>query len=555
MLSSLHINNIALIDKLDISFGAGFSALTGETGAGKSILIEAVGFILGERANRDSVRTGTAKASAEAEFEISQDGPAASFLKERDLYDGELLTVYRELAASGRGVCRINGTMVSASELKQLGELLCDLHGQHAHQSLLNPDTHIGLVDAFAGNLELRNELSSVRLAAMQKRRELNELRQGISDRARRLDMIGYQLNEIDSAELNEGEEEELLSVRDRMRNAEAIMEGLNLAHEALYGEEGALTKMTEAKEGLGSISGFDTEYEKQRAALETAYYTAEDVAIALRNYIADFSFEPDTLEQAEDRLELISRLKKKYGSDITSILEYRNKIALEREGLDNADERKELLEREEKRATDNFSRFAEKLSDTRKKAAERLKTEIERHLHDMGMPFASFSAEFKTVTASELAENGVDAMEFTFSANRGEPLKPLAKVASGGEISRVMLAFKTALAGADSIDTLIFDEIDTGISGLTALTVAKKMRELSKAHQVLSVTHLPQIAAHADYQYLIYKETRDDKTISSARLLDEDERPAELARIMGSTSDDAAAIEHARQLLKRSAE
>ena len=554
MLQKLVVTNIALMDALTINFHEGFSALTGETGAGKSILIEAVGFVLGERASRESIRTGEQKASAEGWFRIKEDSPAAAFLKERELYEGEETVLYRELNQSGRNVCRINGTLVTAGEMKKLGELLVDMHGQHAHQSLLDADTHLGLLDAFAGDAEQLQSMRSQRETALAAREKRQKLQRAMGERARRLGVIDYELKEINGVALTDGEEEALFQQRRKLQNFAQVQENLQGAYDALYGESGALGSVSEASRCLNALKEYGAEYEASAQQTEGAYYALEDVSYTLRDALRELAYDPGALEEIEGRLFLIEELKRKYGVSIAEILRYRDGLEKENQALLGGEETLAELEKQEKEAVDAFRREALALSAFRREAAQRLKTVIEKNLQDMGMAHASFTAGFTAVPCEELGENGVDAMEFLFSANRGEGEKPLVKVASGGEISRIMLAFKAALLEADAIDTLIFDEIDTGISGLIAHTVAKKMRQLSRSHQVLCVTHLAQIAAYADRQYFIHKETLGDKTVSRARELTEEERPAELARIMGSVHDEAA-LEHARGLLKTARE
>jgi DNA repair protein RecN (Recombination protein N) len=556
VLRHLTISNIALIDKLSLDFEEGFSALTGETGAGKSILIEAVGLALGERAYRESIRTGAQKGSVEALFTVQEGTPAAEYLLEHELYDGEEVVLYRELYMSGKSVCRINGTLVSAAELKTVGDLLVDMHGQHAHQSLLNDKTHLGLLDAFAESDRdgLLTRMQQERRQALDARSAREKLQSSLKERARRLDVIAYELKEIDSAQLQPGEEEQLETRKKQLQNFAAIEENLQAAYDALYEEQGALNQISEAKRCLSALGEYGEEYQAAAQQTEEAYYSLEDVAYSLRDALNGLSFDPNALDEIESRLYQIEQLKRKYGANIEEILEYGETLRAEQAELLGGEDRLTELEQAEQAAISAFTADARLLSERRKEGANRLKQAIEANLKDMGMPFASFSAGFSPLSPEDLSENGVDEMSFLFSANKGEPEKPLVRVASGGEISRVMLAFKAALSHADAIDTLIFDEIDTGISGLIANSVAKKMQELSRAHQLLCVTHLAQIAARADRQYYIYKETLGESTRSAVKPLSEEERPAELARIMGSVNDPLA-IQHARNLLRSAKE
>lgn len=552
MLTRLQVTNIALIDKSDIAFDAGFSVLTGETGAGKSILIESVSFVLGERASRESIRTGAEKASAEATFLLSADSPVRDYLKKQQLDDGDELVLYRELSLSGRNVCRVNGTLVGTGELKAVGDLLVDLHGQHAHQSLLNPDTHLELIDAYAKSDAdgLKSRMEEARQAALKAERDLQILRNGLRERERRIDAIRYQLKEIDSVSPEDGEEERLEADRLRMRNAETIVEGLNAAYDALFAEGGALSALSDARDALNRIGEYDEAYRKMSERTDDAYYSIEDVAYELRDSRDEFRFDPALLEQTESRLAALQNLKRKYGATIADILAYRDKIENELSVLNDGENRIEALEQAYRSAVDRFGTLAEQLSARRKAAAKLLMRETIRELGEMGMPHAVMETAFTPIPKEQLSETGIDTAAFLLSANRGEPVKPLVKVASGGEMSRIMLAMKAALSDADRIETLIFDEIDTGISGMVANAVAEKMRALGRKHQVLCVTHLPQIAAHADAQYVAYKYSDAEKTHSITRRLTEGERPKEIARIMGSAENDAAAMEHAKQLL-----
>lgn len=557
MLTRLQVSNIALIDKSDIAFDAGFSVLTGETGAGKSILIESVSFVLGERASRESIRTGAEKASVEATFLLSPDSPVQSYLRQQQLDNGDELVLYRELSLSGRNVCRVNGTLVGTAELKTVGDLLVDLHGQHAHQSLLNPETHLVLIDAYAKSDSdgLKSRTEEARQAALKAKRDLDLLKNGLLERERRIDALRFQIREIDAVAPVDGEEEQLEADRLRMRNAETIVEGLNAAYDALFAEGGALSTLTDARDALNRIGAYDEDYRRLSERTDDAYYSIEDVAYELRDSRNAFRYDPSLLEQTESRLAALQNLKRKYGATIAEILAYREKIGNEYQILNDGENRVDALEKAYQTAVDSFGKLAKQLSDRRKSAAQKLMKETVSELAEMGMPHAVMETAFTELPKEALSETGIDEAAFLLSANRGEPVKPLVKVASGGEMSRIMLAMKAALSDADRIETLIFDEIDTGISGMVANAVAEKMRSLGRKHQVLCVTHLPQIAAYADTQYVAYKYSDAQKTHSVTRRLTEGERPKEIARIMGSGEDDAAAMEHAKRLLKSAKE
>lgn len=551
MLRQLTIDHVALIEHLEMAFPAGFTVLTGETGAGKSIIIEALNFVLGERVSREMIQSGAPKASVEALFSVDENDSVLQILKDNELSpeDGELI-VSRELTASGKNTCRINGTLVSAAVLKEAGDALVDIHGQHAHQSLLNTQNHLSFLDAFSGmeTAALRVKTQEVYHIYSKTKQRLAELERNERDRDRRLDLLSYQMKEIDKAQLIPGEEEELLERRQMLQNSQLIMESLDTAVELLSGETGALPSLSSALRTLDNITGYHKDSAEPTERLRDSYYTVEDAAMTIRDLRSNFSYEPDSLDGVEWRLETISSLKRKYGEDIPAILAYREKIGEEYDLLEYGEARKEELQTAYAAAEKEYQQLAKKLSVLRQEAAKRLSTCLISEFSDLGMPGAQF--ETLIVETTPMA-TGIDTVEFLISTNRGEPVKPLAKVASGGEISRIMLAFKSVLAGGDGIPTMVFDEIDTGISGLVGNAVAKKMLQISKLRQVLCITHLPQIAACAEAQFFVYKESLNGRTHSSALRLDEEGRRRELARIMGSEPSDPIALQHARQLIE----
>lgn len=557
MLKQLSIRNIALIDQQLIEFFDGFSVLTGETGAGKSIIIEALNFVLGERASRELIKSGEEKASVEATFHLKQDEPVMDALQEQgiDCEEGEL-TLYREFTASGKNVCRANGTLINTSALKLIGDALVDIHGQHAHQSLLDEKKHILLLDRFAGKeaLEVKARVASLYHKATEARRLLSAAQFNEQERIRRIDLLTYQMQEIDAARLTDGEEEQLEEQRGLLQNAQAVMEGLEGANAALSGDEaesgGALASISIALHMLDGIARLRADYQQLSDKLHALYYDLEDASYTLRDYKADFSFEPGMLDEIESRLELISTLKRKYGASIAEILAYREKSAEELDLIDNAEERREQLAKDYAAAKAEYDMESAALSSLRKAAAERLSARLLPELSDLGMPHAAFSARFETLSGEIPSAGGIDDVEFLLSTNRGEPVKSLSKVASGGELSRIMLSFKSVLADLDGIPTMVFDESDSGISGQIGTAVAVKMRQIAKNHQVLCITHLPQIAAYANHQYLVYKEETGEHTRSNAIQLTQQQRAREIARIMGSSGEDAVALEHAQQLI-----
>ena len=553
MLRSLRIKNIALIEELDLSFDAGFSVLTGETGAGKSIIIEAFNFVLGERASRELIRSGAAKASVEASFSVLPNAPVRDVLlaQELELEDDELV-LSRELTSSGKNVCRVNGTLISTAALKQIGDQLVDIHGQHEHQSLLDAKRHLSLLDryALAETAPLLKQTGECYARAQQAQKALRDANIDERERAHRLDLFAYQMREIDAAQLQTDEEEQLLDQRRMLQNAQSIMDALETASACLSGEQGALAPLSAAMHAMVGISKYHADYASVAEKLNDGYYAIEDLSYTVRDLRSAFSYDPEELNRIEERLELISRLKRKYGGSIEEILAYRERIGEEYALLSGSEERQEALERAYAGALADYCAAAEQLSAARRSAAGRLSENLLPELRDLGMPHASFDVRFSRLPGELPSPGGVDDVEFLLSANRGEPLKSLSRVASGGEISRVMLAFKRVLADTDGIATMVFDEIDSGISGQIGNAVAQKMRQIARSHQVLCITHLPQIAACAQAQYHVFKRETDGKTVSSVVRLDEEGRCREIARIMGSSMSDPVALQHARQLL-----
>ena len=553
MLRQLSINSVALIDELVIAFYDGFSVLTGETGAGKSIIIEALNFVLGERASRELIQSGKQKASVEAVFALSEREPVRAVLSEQELEsdDGELV-LYRELSETGKGACRVNGTLVSVAVLKQIGDALVDIHGQHAHQSLLNPKLHIDMLDAFAGDAlpPVRQRVQDAFRRASAAGKLLHTAVTDERERERRTDLLAYQIQEIDDAKLVDGEEETLDEQRGMLQNAQSIMQALEESSEILSGDERVLSELSGAMHALEGIRAYSAEYAAVADQLRDLYYNLEDAAYTVRDLRSGFTYDPELLEQIEWRLETISTLKKKYGASIAEILAYRERIGEEYEQLQNYEQRRESLAADYDAALSEYTRASDSLGALRRAAAETLSERLLPELADLGMPHAKFTVAFERLAGDLPGANGTDGVEFLLSTNAGEPVKPLSRVASGGEISRIMLSFKSVLADTDGIATMVFDEIDSGISGQVGTAVAQKMRQIAAGHQVLCITHLPQIAAYANRQYHVFKVTADGLTRSNATLLSEAQRVAEIARIMGGTSDDAAAMEHARSLI-----
>ena len=552
MLQRLFIENVALIERLEIEFHAGFNVLTGETGAGKSIIIDAVNFVLGERANRELIRHGAQKTKVEAVFDIADCGGTKAVLEEQGIEcEEDTLFLSRELSVGGKNLCRINGTLVSVAMLKAVSDTLIDVHGQHEHQSLLAPENHIAFLDAYA-----HAEISPVRAALYSIYSEYSSLRRerlsgfgSTAERERQMDVLHYQINEIASAALAPGEDQTLQAERSLLANAEKILLAIEGAYEQLNGETGATT----AQHEMESISEYAKEYEETAQKLADAYYTLEDVGYTLRNMKGALEFDPERLNQIELRLERISDLKRKYGGTLDDVLSFEKDAQMQLDALLQADSRAAELDQKLATASQQYFMLAQKLTELRRAAADRLCQDVLSQLRALGMEKAAFCVAFaEQQQAEEPQENGMDALEFLLSANPGEPPKPLAKVASGGELSRIMLGFKAIFADNDRIGTLIFDEIDTGISGRIAGTVGEKMVRIADRHQVICVTHLPQIAALADVHYLVEKTDDGASTQIAVHLLDRDGKYRRIAQMMDGSSDSALALEHAKNLVDK---
>ena len=548
MLSLLHIENIAVIECADISFDEGFNVLTGETGAGKSIVIDAISAVLGERAYRDMIRTGAKKASVRAVF---QDVPKLAWFEENGVeYDSETI-IQREVFLDGKNVCRVNGSLVTVSILYKLGVQLIDIHGQHDSASLFDEDNHLQLLDAFAGNEEIRESYKDKYSAVASLRREIQAMTMDEGEKLRRMETLRYQIEEISKANLKAGEDEELESRRKVLQNAEKLSDGIYAAVESLYGgddTDGAVSMLARAEQELGRLSRYTDAFEKLHETVADLMYQVQDAAEQARDARDDLSYSADELEQIESRLDVIHRLRRKYGATCEDILQYLDDAVAELDNITFADDRLEQLkakcEKAEKAAWD----AAYDLRWSREQAAEVLCEKILSELAQLDMPRVQFQCNF---TELPLSENGADGVAFYMSANIGEALKPLNKVASGGELARIMLALKNVLAEQDRVPTLIFDEVDTGVSGRAAQKVAEKLRNVAKNKQVLCVTHLPQLAALANTHLLIAKEEREGRTYTTVEPLNMEGRKRELARIIGGATITETTLKSAEEMLR----
>lgn len=557
MLQSLYLENIALIEKLGIELFPGFNVLTGETGAGKSIIIDAVNFVLGERTSRDLIRNGAARAKVEAVFNLNEGDAAFAALDALGIeYDGNELILSRELSAAGRNACRVNGTLVPVASLKSVSDTLVDIHGQHEHQALLDAENHISYLDAYchAESLPIIEKIDAI----VSRRNELMLKRNsGFSsqrEREREMDMLRYQIEEIASANLEAGEEERLNAEKTVLLNAERIRTALETAHMALSGaEEGsALSAIDTARRSMRDIAALNKDYEALGDKIEELYYAAEDISFVLRDTSENVESDMQRLEEIEQRLKLISDLKRKYGRTVEDVIDFGKDAGTKLNELENAEALAAELDAKLDKLKAEYNVAADELSKVRRAAGDRLKRDVLNELKDLGMAKAMFDVALSDASGGEPRKGGRETAEFMLSANPGEPLKPLEKVASGGELSRIMLCFKSIFADNDRVPTLIFDEIDTGISGRTAAVVGEKMLGIAKKHQVICVTHLAQIAALAEAHLMVRKYDDGKNTFVETRQLNEDEKVQRIAQMMDGESDSPSALTHARELIAR---
>ena len=547
MLSLLHIENIAVIECADISFDSGFNILTGETGAGKSIVIDAISAILGERAYRDMIRTGTNKASVRAVFTNVPEFPW--FADNGVEYDPETI-IQREVYLDGKNVCRVNGTLVTVSILRKLGIQLINIHGQHDSASLFDEANHLHFLDAFAENQSLIDAYYEKYSAVAKLRKEIERLHMDESEKLRRMETLRYQIEEISKADLQAGEDEMLEQRRKILQNAEKLSDGIHSAVECLYGgddSDGAASLLAEAERELARLAKFTDAYCDIHDKVADLMYQVQDAAEELRDARDDLSYSADELEQIENRLDVIHRLRRKYGSSCEEILQYLENAQRELDEIEFADDHVERLKLKCEKAEKEAWSAAKTLRKSRMAAAEELSFRILQELTQLDMPKVQFSCNF---TDTELTPIGADIVAFYMSANAGEAPKPLNKVASGGELARIMLAMKNVLAEQDQVATLIFDEVDTGVSGRAAQKVAEKLRSVAKSKQVLCVTHLPQLAALANTHLLIAKEERNGRTYTSVTPLDLEGRKRELARIIGGENITETTLKSAEEMI-----
>ncbi len=544
MISHIRIQDFAIIDRVELDFHNGLNIITGETGAGKSIVIEAVSLALGSRADTAFIRSGKEKAVVQMIAEL----------------DGEEYIITRELSAGGKNICRINDEIVSLAQLSRLCRKIADVHGQYDHQSLLNPENHLKLIDTYhdKGISPVRERVAELYRSYSDTKYELSSLLSNQADAERKRDFMRFELSEINAAKPYPGEDEELSQKLNLLQNSEKIYQNLSCIYELLYeASPSAADGMGKSIHLLQEISSFSDEIKEIHEVLSDVYYKLEDVIAEIRKFRDGISFSPEILEETISRLNTLDSLKRKYGGSVEKVLEYKEKISSDLEIIDNIDAVRDKLNRDLSRYEKELEAASLELTSLRKKAAFDLEKRINEELKDLNFKDTSFTVHFYEEERGKpgYSADGSDRIEFLITANKGETPKPLAKIASGGEISRIMLAFKQIIGDFDLIPTMIFDEIDAGISGITASIVGKKLLDISQRHQIICITHLPQIAAFGDHHYKIDKETVNGKTHTTVVPLEHQEKIEEIARLLGGINITDTTLKSAEELLRLSKE
>jgi len=565
MLKSLEIKDYALIDHINVEFAKGLNIITGETGAGKSILIDAMSLLLGERASSDVVRKGSQKSFVEGIFNVENNKKVKSFLEENEIEFQPELIIRREISLKGSNRCFVNDSPVSLNIVKELGDLLVDLHGQHEHQSLLRTDTHIDFLDEFANNQKLLEDYKSLYKELNTKQTELRELKSKEESLKEKKEIYAFQLKEIDNVNPLPDEDELISNELNILENSEKLMELSDDVYNKLYDDENSVIDLLgEVKHKLNQLASIDKSFLESEGECDSALSIIKELSSSLRNYKSRLDVNPKEIEEKRERLGAINLLKKKYGGSIQKIIEHREKITKEFNLAENFSSAIGNLETEIKKLRAITGEAAEKLSSSRKKQALKVETEVIKALSQLGIVNAVLKVKIDQLEADlnagdfvfvknkkyRFTENGIDDVEFYISTNAGEDPKPLAKVASGGEVSRIMLSLKTILAKSDKLPLLIFDEIDTGVSGRIAQKVGMALKDLASFHQIISITHLPQIAGMADHHYAVEKKQIDNRAISSIKKLSANERIEEVAKLISGEELSKASIESAKQLI-----
>lgn len=556
MLVRLSIKNIALIDSADIQFDSRLNVLSGETGSGKSVILDSINFVLGSKADKSMIRHGQPQAQVTAEFQVDGSSPAAKAVEELDIEcDGQII-ISRKFSLDGKGSIKLNGNSVTAAMLKSVTSHLVDVHGQSEHFFLLSESNQLKVLDSLCGSAadDVKKKLAQAVADKRKILKKIAELGGDEQERERQIDLLSYQINEIRAAEVREGEYDELKTKRELINNTERILSSLGGAAEYLNSDGGCLDLISSAQRQLAGISDISAEYSKMYERIENLYSEADDIARSLNDMLEEVSFDEGEAEYVEERLELLRSLMKKYGPDERSVIEYLESASLRHEALLNSAEELKRLNCGLEKIDDEIYAICMELSDLRKTCAGQMSMRVVEQMKSLNIPDAKFCVEFNSYdrqTAELDSANGSDAVRFMFSANKGEPLKPLGKIISGGEMSRFMLAIKTQLKGINGISTYIFDEIDAGISGVTAGTVAQKFVDIGRDTQIIAVSHLPQVCAASDAQFLIYKTEEDGKTVTRVSRLNDEQKIGEIVRLTGNI-DSNAAREHAKQLIEQ---
>lgn len=553
MIKELYIKNIALISEARIEFDKGLNVLSGETGSGKSVILESINFVLGSKADRSMIRYGENEALVRAVFHVDENSEAVKKLEEYDLDSDETIIISRKLTSDGKSVSKINGTTVTATMLKNITQSLVDVHGQSEHFYLLSEENQLKVIDSLNDKIpSIKAQLGDIIAKKNGYKKTVASLGGDEGERARRLDLLSFQINEIESADLKIGEYDELKTRRALAINAEKILLALNTAKSSLSEDGGCSDSLSAAMHAVNSIANLSDDYDKLSVRLESVYSELDDISEIISDLSESLNFDADEAKRIEDRLGVLNSLRKKYGQDEEEVLSFKDKAKKEYEALLDSESIIKECTLQIEACNDKIYKLCKELTNLRKSSSEVLCKSVINELKTLNIPNADFSVAFKDYdfdTANLNSSNGSDEMRFEFSANKGEPLKPLNKVISGGEMSRFMLAVKSQLKDLNGISSYIFDEIDSGISGYTAITVANKFIEISKSTQIIAVSHLPQVCAASDAQYLIYKKEENGKTLSFVKRLSLDEKIQELVRLTGSVSSEAATL-HAEELI-----
>ena len=551
MLLEISIKNFAIIEAISLNFEKGMTVLTGETGAGKSIIIDAMNMMLGARATTDVIRHGAPKAEIEGLFSIENSLPLQEIFDEQGIELGDEIIIRREILQNGRSVSRVNGQMVNLSVLRSIGQYLVDIHGQHDQEELMRPQLHIHMLDGFGDTdfLELKQAYQTNFDAYRKMRKQLLEIKKNQEEHKARIEMLEFQMAEIESASLQPGEDLKLNQERDKLLNHKNIADTLTNAYTMLDNEEfSSLANVRSAMNDMESIEEYDVEYREISTSLSESYYVLEDVTKRLEDIIEDLDFDGNRLMQIESRLDLIHAITRKYGGNVDDVLMYFAKITEEYNLLTGNNLSSDDMEAELKKLEVSLVDLATNLASARHNLAQQLETEIQQELKDLYMDKARFQVQF---TKGKFTREGNESVEFYISTNPGEDFKPLVKVASGGELSRLMLAIKSAFSRKEGKTSIVFDEVDTGVSGRVAQAIAQKIHKLGQNGQVLAISHLPQVIAIADYQFFIEKISNDHSTVSTVRLLTVEERVEEVAKMLAGENVTEAALSQARELLQ----